>query len=110
MLHVSEAMAEYILAKPVGGLRVGQRRREHVRGGMDVVRLRTEQEINGPSDLYQLLWRVGVENLIITPLESVPPHKLDEREMWWIHKWGFGQVLNRQLPSLKSEKWSFLHR
>ena len=30
--------------------------------------------------------------------------------MWWIRKWGLGQVLNRQLPSLKSEKWSFLFR
>ena len=89
---------------------VGQRGREHVRTGMDLVRLRHGQKIHVPSDLYQLLRRVGVENLVITPLESVPPHKLDEREMWWIRKWGLGQVLNRQLPSLKSEKWSFLYR
>ena len=89
---------------------VGQRGREHVRNGMDVVRLRTGHKLHVPSDLYQLLRKVGVENLIVTPLESVPPHKLDDREMWWIRKWGLGQVLNRQLPSLKSEKWSFLFR
>ena len=87
---------------------IGQQGREHVRTGMDVVRLGQGQKIHMPSDLYQLLRRIGVENLVITPLESVPPHKLDEREKWWIRKWGLGQVLNRQLP--KSEKWSFLYR
>ena len=77
---------------------------------MDVVRLRSGQKLHVPSDLYQLLRRVGVENLVITPLESVPPHKLDDREMWWIRKWGLGRILNRHLPSLKFEKWSFLFR
>ena len=57
---------------------VGQQGREHVRTGMDIVRLRNGQKIHVLLDLYQLLRRVEVENLVITPLESVPPHKLDE--------------------------------
>ena len=85
----------------------GKRGSEHVRLALDALRL-PGPGVNLPSQVYQWISRLGVENFVITPLEHVTPAQANAKEKWWMLRWGLGGLFNRDLRSVANEKWLFL--
>ena len=87
---------------------VGERGRDHVRLGADFLRLQNGKKLFIPANLYGWIARHGIENIIVTPLQFVPPQSIIFFVKQWMAKWGLAALLNKDLPSFQSSKWSFL--
>ena len=86
---------------------VGKCGSEHVRLALDALRL-TARGVNLPSQVYQWVARIGLENFVITPLEHVTPAQANAKEKWWMLRWGLSGLFNRDLPNVANKKWLFL--
>ena len=64
----------------------------------------------GKVPLYEWIMHVGIQNVVVTPLEKVSTWSADAREIFWMHRFGPANLLNRSIPDLRQEKWSWLMR
>ena len=62
----------------------------------------------GKVPLYEWIMKVGVSNVIVTLLEKVALWAADSREIFWMHRFGPSNLLNRSISDLRQEKWSWL--
>ena len=62
----------------------------------------------GRIPLYEWVNKVGVHNVIVTPLERVPTWAADSREIFWMYRFGTSHLLNRSIPNLRQMKWAWL--
>ena len=62
----------------------------------------------GRIPLYEWVNKVGVHNVIVTPLERVPTWAADSREIFWMYRFGTSHLLNRSIPNLRQTKWAWL--
>ena len=86
----------------------GEKGKEHLRAGGDFLRFWESHSLGLPTDVYRWVAQRGLENFILTPLEHTCPQWVDQREQWWMRRWGVGGLMNRAVPPLSTEKWSFL--
>ena len=60
--------------------------------------------------LYEWIMHVGIQNVVVTPLEKVSTWSTDAREIFWMHGFGPANLLNGSIPDLWQEKWPWLMR
>ena len=76
--------------------------------GSEFFRFTTGRRIYIPDNVYKWMAAKGPENFAITPLFFCPAHLANSVEMGFMRKWGVASLMNRDVPNLTGNKWSFL--